>query len=120
MILVIEDNESERTLLRKMLESEGFTVCEAGDGEAGLAQFEAQRPTLVICDLMMPVKNGFETIPAIRDRAPDMPIIAISGFLFGVDQAAMRENLGVAALVEKPFRKAHLLDVVRQVTAVGR
>lgn len=120
MILVIEDNDSERTLLRKMLEAEGFPVCEAGDGEAGLAMFESQRPELVLCDLMMPVKNGFETIPALRARSPETPIIAISGFLFGVDQAAMRESLGVAALVEKPFRKAHLLDVVRQAMAVGR
>jgi len=120
MILVIEDNSNERTLLRKMLEGEGFQVCEAGDGEAGLAMFDSQRPQLVICDLMMPVKNGYDTIPEIRARSPETPIIAISGFLFGVDQAAMRETLGVSALVEKPFRKAHLLDVVRQAMTVGQ
>ncbi len=120
MILVIEDNHTERTLLRKMLEAEGFHVCEAADGDEGIGLFKAARPELVLCDLMMPRKNGFETIQEIRALAPDMPVVAISGFLFGVDHAAMRENLGVAALVEKPFRKAHLLEVVRQVMTVGR
>ncbi len=120
MILVIEDNHTERALVRKMLEAEGFRVIEAADGDEGIDRFKAGRPDLVICDLMMPKKNGFETIQEIRALSPDTPVVAISGFLFGVDQAAMRENLGVAALVEKPFRKAHLMEVVRQVMTVGR
>lgn len=120
MILVIEDNDTERAMIRKMLEAEGYQVREAADGEQGLAQFRAERPALVLCDLMMPVKDGYETIRDLRALAPEIPIVAISGYLFGIDHAALRENLGVAALIEKPFRQAHLLEVVNTVMTVGR
>ncbi len=120
MILVIEDNASERVLIRKMLEAEGYQVREAADGDQGVAQFRAARPSLVVCDLMMPVKDGYETIKEIQAIAPDIKVVVISGFLYGIDHAAMRENLGVAAIIEKPFRQAHLIEVVRNVMAVER
>ena len=114
MILVIDDSDLHRAIVREMLEAHGYEVREAADGNDGAALAEALRPALVLCDLMMPNKDGFETVRDIRKRAPGTKIVAMSGLLFGAaDHATMAERLGLAAVVEKPFRQAQLLDVVR-------
>src|SRR5271155_280605 len=111
MILVIDDSDSERALIRKMLEADGYDVREAADGDAGLAQFGSLRPDLVICDLMMPKKDGFDTVRDILKLVPDARIVAMSGVLFGfADHATMAKSLGLVAVIEKPFRHAQLLD----------
>ena len=104
-ILLIDDSAPMRLSIRKMLEAEGYAVSEAEDGAAGLSQFRALNPSLVICDLMMPDVNGFDAIREMRRLAPAAKIIVISGALFGVaDHAVMMERLGLAAIIEKPFR----------------
>lgn len=114
IILVIDDNAQERALIREMLEGDGHEVREAGDGHEGVALAESLRPALVICDLMMPRKDGFETVREIRARSPGTTIIAMSGLLFGTaDHATMAERLGLAAVIEKPFRQMQLLEMVR-------
>lgn len=116
MILVIDDSDQERALIRKMLEGDGHEVREAASGEDGIALAASLSPALVICDLMMPGKDGFETVREILRRTPGAKIIAVSGVLFGTaDHATMAERLGLAAVIEKPFRPAQLLDVVRDV-----
>lgn len=118
-ILLIDDSEPERALIRKMLEAEGYTVSEAEGGGAGVARFRTQRPDLVICDLMMPDKSGFETVQEIQKLDPAVKVVAVSGVLFGfADHATMTQNLGLTAIVEKPFRHAQLLEAVRR--ALGR
>jgi CheY-like chemotaxis protein len=114
MILVIDDSEPERALTRKMLEAESYTVREAAGGGEGVALFKSLKPDLVICDLMMPDKSGFETVQEIQKRDPAVRIVAISGVLFGfADHPTMKQNLGLAAVIEKPFRHAQLLEAVR-------
>jgi len=114
MILVIDDNAQERALIRKMLEGDGHEVREAAGGDEGVALAETLRPDLIICDLMMPQKDGFETVRDIHARVAGARIVAISGVLFGTaDHATMAERLGLAAVIEKPFRQMHLLEVVR-------
>jgi CheY-like chemotaxis protein len=114
MILLIDDNETERALTRKILEGGGYAVREAADGAEGLAIFRETKPDLVLCDLMMPGKNGFDTVRELRALAPTARIVAISGVLFGVaDHDTMKEALGLAGVVEKPFRPARLLQAVR-------
>jgi len=116
MILLIDDNEPERALTRKMLEEEGYTVREAVDGAEGVRLFRELKPKLVICDLLMPGKSGFEAVQEIRTLAPAACIIAISGVLFGLaDHEKMRESFGFAAVIEKPFRRAQLIEIVRGV-----
>jgi CheY-like chemotaxis protein len=114
-ILLIDDSEAERALTRKMLEEEGHTVHESGDGAAGVRLFRELKPDLVICDLLMPGKSGFEAVQEIRTLVPQAPIIAISGVLFGLaDHETMRQNFGFAAVIEKPFRRAQLIETVRR------
>jgi CheY-like chemotaxis protein len=113
MILVIDDSDQQRAMVREMLEADGYDVREAADGEDGITLAVNLRPALIICDLMMPQKDGFETVREILRRVPDAKIIAMSGVLFGAaDHATMAERLGVAAVIEKPFRQTQLLDVV--------
>lgn len=113
MILVIDDNETERKMVRKVLESEGYSVREAADGFEGVELYKQRRPKLVVCDLKMPGKDGWETMREIRDLDHDARLVAISGFLFGYADYAVRvQGLGIAGVVEKPFGAATLKRVV--------
>jgi CheY-like chemotaxis protein len=114
MILVIDDNDQQRAMIRKMLEVGGYEVREATDGDEGLTLFDELRPALVICDLMMPRKDGFDTVRDMLKLVPDAKIVAMSGALFGfADHEKMAENLGLAAVLEKPFRQAQLMEIVK-------
>ncbi len=121
MILVIDDNDQHRVIVREMLEASGYEVRDAADGHDGAALVETLRPELVLCDLMMPNRDGFETVRDILARVPDTKIVAMSGLLFGAaDHATMARNLGLAAILEKPFRFGQLLDIVRAALGSGR
>jgi CheY-like chemotaxis protein len=79
-VLVIEDDAATRQMLCGMLEKEGWIVTEAPNGRAALAQIEADRPGLILLDLMMPGMNGFEFIAELRERESghDIPIVVLS------------------------------------------
>jgi len=113
MILLIDDSDNERGIIRKMLESGGHQVHEAANGDEGLIHFRSQAPALVLCDLMMPMKDGFDTIAEMQALMPDAKIIAMSGVWYGqADHAAMAKQLGLVAVIEKPFNRDELLDLV--------
>ncbi len=78
-ILLIDDDPSIRDVLGQMLSAAGHTVVTARDGRAGQAAFERDRADLVITDIIMPDREGIETIKALRAIDPAVPIIAISG-----------------------------------------
>ncbi len=118
MILLIDDNDNERGIIRKMLESGGHEVREASGGDDGLVQFGALAPALVLCDLMMPLKDGFATIADIQSLSPKARIIAMSGVWYGpADHAEMARTLGLKAVIEKPFNRTELLDLVSETLA---
>lgn len=114
MILLIDDNEAERGVTRKILEQAGYSVREAEGGAAGLALYREKKPALVLCDLMMPERSGFDVVRDILALDPEARIIAISGVLFGFgDHETMKEMLHLAGVIEKPYRPARLLQLVR-------
>lgn len=78
-ILVIDDEPTTLDLILRILEGEGYGVQTATNGQEGLELFRRQSCDLVITDMVMPVKNGLQTILELRDEAPLLPIIAISG-----------------------------------------
>lgn len=78
-ILVIDDEPQVRAMLRQMLEREGYEVVEAEEGEEGMRRYREQPVDLVITDILMPQKEGIETIRALRRTNPGVKIIAISG-----------------------------------------
>ncbi len=114
-ILIIDDEDDLRTTLRQMLEQDGHEVSEATNGAHGLEIFEKDSPDLIITDIIMPEKEGVETIIALQRSAPDLPIIAISGGgrLPAGDCLSMAEKLGAQQTLFKPFRRTELLTAVR-------
>ena len=114
LILVIDDEQMLRRTLRALLERAGHTVVEAEDGDQGLAQFDVQMPDLVLTDIIMPNREGVETIGELRRRAPKTPIIAMSGggSRGGDLFLTLAEQLGASATLTKPIRQAELIAAV--------
>ncbi|MCP3890144.1 MAG: response regulator [Desulfobulbaceae bacterium] len=78
-ILIIDDEPTALKVLRKILELEGYEVLEAANGEEGVELFHQNPCDLVITDMVMPIKDGLQTILDLREEIPDLPIIAVSG-----------------------------------------
>lgn len=115
-ILIIDDDQQIRILLRKMLESDGYSVDEAADGRAGFAMYTAEPQDLVITDLIMPEREGLETIRDLRLYNPEVKIIAISGggSLPADNYLYMAECFGAERIFRKPFRVEDILTAVRE------
>lgn len=109
-VLVVDDERMMRDFLCAALASLGYSVHLAADGEEGIRQFLAERPSCVLCDLFMPVKDGLEAIPEFRRIDPTVPIAAISGgsSAFPVDLLPVAKTLGAAAALRKPFSVGEL------------
>src|SRR5579863_3817169 len=118
-ILVIDDNMVVRNTLVQILESEGYEVISAEDGRRGLSVFRSERPDLVVTDIIMPEKEGIETIRDIRGESPDAKIIAISGGgrIGNTDFLKIARQLGASDIVAKPLDPDHFLDVVKNCLA---
>jgi DNA-binding response OmpR family regulator len=115
-ILIIDDDLAVRDTLITILEEHGYEVMTAVNGEEGLAVFRRERPDLLVTDIVMPVKEGLQTILEIRQEWPDMKIIAISGGSRTErhDFLEIARQLGAWDVIVKPF------DVDDFVARVGR
>lgn len=114
-ILVIDDDEGVRATLEIMLQEAGLDVMMARDGNQGLDLFLAHPVDLVITDMQMPSKNGYEMIAEMRRTNPHVPIIAMSGGSMtakGDLLTAVRKN-GADRIIEKPFDYDDLNALVR-------
>jgi DNA-binding response OmpR family regulator len=109
---MVEDDASIALGLRMNLESEGFSVVSAEDGERGLVVARDARPDLIILDLMLPNLNGFEVLRTLRHEGYQMPIIMLSARTGEMDKVTGLE-LGAEDYVAKPFSLAELLARVR-------
>jgi CheY-like chemotaxis protein len=119
-ILVIEDDEQFRAMLQQMLSQDAHRVSVACDGEEGLRMVAQDKPDLIVTDILMPNKDGIETIMALKEAGSAIPVIAISGGRrlisaeFNLESAAL---LGVKAVLSKPFTRADLRQTIAQVLA---
>ncbi len=118
-IVLIDDDEDVRRTLVRMLETAGHEVHEAADGSSGLELCLEVDPQLVITDILMPEKEGIETIMTLKRDRPALKIIAISGGgrSGGMDFLDMARSLGADEVLQKPFRRAELLDLMTRVLA---
>jgi CheY-like chemotaxis protein len=116
-ILVIDDESEVRYAIRAVLEDQGHAVNEAETGTAGLAAIADHAFDLVICDIIMPDKEGIETIVEIKQRLPDQKIVAISGGgrIKKEDYLAVAAAVGATYTVSKPFDAETLTDMVNAV-----
>jgi CheY-like chemotaxis protein len=109
-ILVIEDEDSIIDLLNMLLVDEGYHVITARNGREGLMRLAESLPTLILCDVMMPVMNGLEFCQEVQSHAEyhSIPIILMSA----VGQKIRSEGCPPAAFLEKPFDIDRLLDTL--------
>jgi CheY-like chemotaxis protein len=104
-ILIIDDDDLLRTMLRLTLEEFGHTVTEARNGLEGLRLFQREPADLVITDLIMPEKEGIETIMELRKKYPGVKIIAMSGGgrVTAASHLRAARQLGANHVLTKPF-----------------
>lgn len=120
-ILIIDDDDLVRATVRDILEEAGFAVLDAPDGRQGLEVFERNPVDAVITDILMPEKEGIETILEMRRIRVDVPIIAISGGGATGDLQFLQfaGRLGADRILPKPIDPAQLVQAVRQVLQAG-
>jgi CheY-like chemotaxis protein len=105
VVLVAEDDAQYRKLLKEVLENFGYQVLTTANGKEALRVFQEQTPKLVITDIIMPEKEGIETIRELRKMAPDVKIIAISGGGIGSADIYLKiaKAVGADRTIEKPI-----------------
>ena len=113
-ILIIDDDEQTRILLRRVLEETGYLVSEAANGQDGLRQFRHTPAALVITDLLMPDMDGLEVTMALHRESPTLKIIAITGGSGKRDFLDIAKHLGAHRTMKKPISIAKLLQAVEQ------
>jgi CheY-like chemotaxis protein len=118
-IVVIDDDPDLRRTMCRILERDGHSVRSAENGRAGLELVAREVPDLVVTDLLMPEKEGIETIVELREKHPDLRIVAVSGAGGkGEDGPLMdAELLGADAALPKPFSVEEFLETVERVLA---
>jgi CheY-like chemotaxis protein len=117
LVLVIDDDWSYRSILRRILESRGHDVAEASSGDEGLEIYEERGPAIVITDMLMAGMDGDEVIRTIRRIGEPVGIIAVSGgcAFYNVDATETAEKLGVDAILRKLDPKERILTEVDRI-----
>ena len=114
-ILIVEDTEDNRQILRDLLTAAGYGLLEAVDGEQGVAMAKAEKPDLILMDIQLPQIDGYEATrrikadPALRH----IPIIAVTSYALSGDEEKTRAA-GCDAYIAKPFSPRQLLAKVRE------
>ena len=119
-ILIIDDESEVREVLRLHLESANYNVIEATDGEEAVNMMKSGsnllQVGLIICDIRMPKVNGIEAIDYLKQNAPSIPVIVVTGYPDS-DLAVSLLKKGVKDYMVKPIEKAKLLEKVAEVLA---
>jgi CheY-like chemotaxis protein len=116
LILLIDDDDQIRTMLREMLGRAGYMVMEASDGKEGVKLYRDQPCDLIITDIIMPEKEGIETIRELKRDFPDVKIIAMSGGgrIDAEDYLHMAKMLGAQRTFAKPIERDKLLGAIKE------
>jgi two-component system, cell cycle response regulator DivK len=113
-ILVVEDQEDLRGVLRDLFTHSGYIVIEAADGATGVASAKSNRPDIILMDIQMPVIDGYEATRQIKaDPAlAQIPVVAVSSFAMKGDEEKARAA-GCDHYVTKPYSPIQLLRMIR-------
>src|ERR1700693_783112 len=114
-ILIVEDQEDNRTIIRDVLRTAGYELIEAVNGEDGVKLAQSERPDLILMDIQLPVIDGYEATRRIKGNAElkSIPIIAVTSYALSGDEANARAA-GCDGYVSKPFSPRELLAKVRE------
>ena len=122
-ILVIDDEEDVREVLKLHLEGAGYNVLEAENGEDGINILQSEdnmiNVGLVLCDIRMPKVNGVECVDFLRKEAPGIPVVMVTGYP-DTEMATAFLKKGVKDYLVKPVEKEKLLSVVGKIIAAGK
>ncbi|GAX59509.1 cheY-like receiver [Candidatus Scalindua japonica] len=116
-ILVIDDDKAILKLITTMLNQEGYDLITASNGKEGLQLLSQESGIdLVICDMIMPEKEGVETIHEIKQDYPNIKVLATSGggYISGSKYLTMAQQLGADTVLKKPFVYQQLVDAVQE------
>src|SRR5215470_519011 len=114
-ILIIEDQEDNRAIMRDFLIGAGFEIIEAVNGEDGVKLAQSERPDLILMDIQLPIMDGYEATRRIKEivELKSIPIIAVTSYALSGDEVKTREA-GCNGYVAKPFSPRQLLAKVRE------
>jgi len=114
-ILVVEDQEDNRAILRDVLSTAGYELIEATNGQEGIELARKERPDLILMDIQLPVIDGYEATRQIKGDAAlgSIPIIAVTSYALSGDEMKAR-TAGCDGYVTKPFSPRQLLAKVRE------
>jgi CheY-like chemotaxis protein len=114
-ILIVDDKATSRELLRTVLQKDGYSIIEAADGGEALQKARGENPDLILLDLQMPVRNGYEVLNELRQdsRYATLPIIALTASAMQGDREKALAA-GFTAYLTKPVTLAHLRDEVQR------
>jgi two-component system cell cycle response regulator DivK len=117
-ILVIEDTEDNRRILRDLFTNAGYELMEASDGERGVAMAAEHRPDIILMDIQLPIIDGYEATRRIKANPATrhIPIIAVTSYALSGDEAKALAA-GCDAYVAKPFSPRKILEKVRELLA---
>jgi DNA-binding response OmpR family regulator len=110
-ILVIDDQPDVRAMISIVLRVHHFEIVEAASGDAGLKAFDESSFDLAIVDIFLQGTNGFDVITMLRERAPGLPIVAISG-MTTLDFVSEAPDLADVVCLQKPFRPNQLVGAI--------
>jgi two-component system cell cycle response regulator DivK len=114
-ILVIEDTEDNRRIVRDLLTNAGFELIEARDGETGIAMAAEHLPDLILMDIQLPIVNGYDATRRIKANPATrhIPVIAVTSYALSGDEAKA-VDAGCDGYIAKPFSPRNLLAKVRE------
>ena len=114
-ILVVEDEEDNRQILRDLLATSGYEMVEANNGEQALAAVDQHRPDLILMDIQLPIMDGYEATRRIRANPANkrIPIIAVTSYALSGNES-MALAAGCDAYVPKPYSPRELLAKIRE------
>jgi DNA-binding NtrC family response regulator len=118
-ILIIDDEVDLRTTMFEILTHAGHSVALAADGEQGLAKNREQSADIVICDIVMPGKEGIETLIELQRFYPSVKLIAMSGVNLAETYLTIAVQFGVKLTLRKPFSSEELLRIVDRALALA-
>jgi DNA-binding NtrC family response regulator len=119
IILVIEDKESMLDMLKQTLEAEGYQVITAKDGAEGIRKLSDERIGLVLTDLKLPKKDGFDVLKAVKQDNPLLPVIVMTAF-GTIETAVKAVKQGAYDFLTKPFDTDHLLVLMKRALDASR
>ena len=115
-ILIIEDDDLVQNMISSVLRKNGYQVSSASNGVEGVEKVRSGNPDLAITDILMPDKEGIQTIVEIKQMRPDIKIIAMSsgGQAKNMSFLNMAKKVGAEYVLQKPFKPSELINIINK------